>query len=445
MNSDQKIVSEMLSTLDVSKYNLLSKETQIKLIQKIEKKEGLNPQQEILLSLLKNFLTKDSPTKDSPTKDTFEYPKYILGPHYLVKMELKTETKEQSKIIYFFGELHDEISETASCKGSFSRITPFLEKIFKTAYKPIDFFLEVTPIERYTEGIKGKIKETELILKPSEQFQDIHLLREKFQHCYSRNKKKCPYTGVRVHYTDVRFLDSFPVLSFDLTDRDPFDKILRILKRNLEVELPMIKEPLFFKKLYKQFRYIPSSEIRKVLVNYLGELMVNYQKAFFGEINFLKPDEKPDEKLKYFDAEYQDLVSTLKKNLTIPKELLQYKNVYEKFVSFHKIVLYAYLHKDLVLDKPGLRNSTIVLLEESLDFFESFNELFLDIYTLSRMFRTYSPFHEARNIIFYGGSFHSKNMVRLLESTGMFKKTIFPVYGESPGCIDISEMRGKMF
>lgn len=423
-SNDQQILTKMYETMDVTLYEFLSNKGKAYMKKSLKDRKQFPQHFQILLSLLERYLRKVQ----------FKYPHYILGPEYLVKLEYKGLPK---KTIYLFGEKHIKIPEKASCSKQYSRITPFLESVFNTTHVPIDFFLEATPHDRYTQGIYGALTEKELLLKKGDSQNDIKVLRSKFDRCIIKKRKEnCP-SGVRIHYTDVRFLDTFPSLSHDLGSSDTFEKIVRMAQRNIDVELPLMKEQKFFRKIYKQIQHITKYPVvRKNLTELVSKIVVEYQNAFFNKNLELKS-------LEVFNEEYKTLVDLLTRSLKSKREE-HYSNLYEKIVSVNKLILYANENKNRLSFRPAIKNACLVCLEEITAFFEEFSEKFMDLYTIARMFRSFKDSFDPMNIIFYGGVFHSKNIYSILETTGEFNITNYTGEG-SPVCLDISKMNDKLF
>lgn len=433
--SDQKIMEKMYETMDVTLYNFLSKDGKTFLRKSMKDRKKHSHHLQSLLSLLEKYFrsTNDGRSVPDLKKDIPVAPKYILGPEYLVKLEYIGTPK---KTIYLFGEKHVKIPEKANCgTDSYTRITPFLENLFKTSFVPIDFFLETTPRDKYTEGIYGKLNNNEYRLKRGEAQEDIRVLRYKFDECVAEKRPETCPSGVRIHYTDVRFIDTFPSLSHDFSPTNTFETIVKIAQRNLKVELPMMKEQKFFQKIYKQIRYITKyPEVRNHLSNILSKLMVDYQKAYFSGRSPLSDNT-------VFNEEYDTLVKTLKRSsIKLSTDLTTYTNFYEKNVSLNRLILWIDENKDSLSFRSTIKNSVISCLEETQYFFEEFSEQFLDLYTVSRMFRSFQGSYDPINIIFYGGSFHSKNIASILKATGKFKITEFSAKG-NPACIDISNIQ----
>lgn len=327
---------------------------------------------------------------------------YITGPSRMVKYE----SKRFDKVIYLFSE--DDHSIHTSCPTwvkklqSHSRITTYLENIFKSTTKFIDFFIEIPFMSKYTYTIG-----------------ENNTLFEIEQHFFGcLYNQTCPDT-VRIHRIDIRKMHS----------------------KYKEIELVSMALHLHYiygykiteQKVIRDFVIKHRKIIKKlVTMKSMDEVLVLIAKEIMGHKLLMKEITK----------------STLMKSYT-PKQLIEliirsdmFREQVNSLFSITKTFLSNLLNNTKQYTWHDMEIPTGVLL--------GLTTIVMDVYTISRMFKIfnvkkneYQP-TEPRNIIYYAGDYHVLILENVLKTLGFSKTESSSVSGVL-SCVDMKGIKQPLF
>lgn len=388
--SDIDIINKIGETLDMTLYETLSNKGKNFLRNNIRFSTN-----KIFSELFQNYLKRD----------LIKYPENIIGPGYLAKMT------RHDKIIYLFGEYHLPYKEEKCDRESGSldkskRMFQFFNYLFDTTPVPIDFYLETAP--------------TKIVITDKS---DIDSIRYLVEDCVNPNKEKCQYKCVRIHYVDIRFIDDFPDLDIDETNTNIKNILLQVKE--------FLKFDTDYLRILKKEREKTDCEEIKL---YIDSVIKNHKYIY----NTYKYED--------FKELYESLYDNVK--LDVPKE--EVKTTFECIREIYRLFS-IFIIQGKNIDRYVIIN--MIRFQELVKYLQSDgNWKLVDAYTLARMFRSFKKDKNRisiapRNIIFYGGLEHARNMTNILESMG-FEKYIFEsvlIGEEYPFCIDISGINNKMF
>lgn len=300
--------------------------------------------------------------------------KYILGPKNITKFTKKEKT------IYLIGEGHfpfEEVSDYKLNEIETIRMSDFLMHLFTYSPVPLDFYLEGSD---------------EIAHNPNDK-KDLHRLR-----IYTHKNESYPlnFPTTRFHTIDIRLYDDNCIFNLDseffnryalskrqlhqLYNIKPDCKLLqRIKKQIINCNDDCIK--IYLEKmilLYESFENAQTDSFIKEFNNYV----------FFDLIKFPS----------YFKVDYN--ISPLKNIIECLKKL--FKNSTSENMIFQSTMK---------------------------EFFMRFENIFMEAYTLGRMFRSYKQVDkiisiEPRNMIFYGGDMHRRNITKILDMCGFAKHVL---------------------
>jgi hypothetical protein len=300
------------------------------------------------------------------------HPIYLGGPTNL------SYQKNLEKNIYIFGEKHSENIDCPIDKKSMN-IENYLLKLIQTTDCFLDIFIELPPFSK-TSG------EYPVILKKRWNNRLGNLLKNLYPciELNTRNLQQCKLT--RIHYIDIR---------------QKYDPII------LDYVESFINNPNQFKKNYpkyiEQIFNIFSSENLQDHINFWHN-QVDSCYAIQKQLNKINPIIKHQ-----IEEYYKGLITYyIKKN---------YKNI----ISITQNILTNtdrtfYLNQDLYYEIIGI------------------SSVLVDIYTMARIFKNYTP--PIRNVIIYAGNGHANHYREFLKYIG-FNTEYFMINENYNNCLEV--------
>lgn len=285
---------------------------------------------------------------------------------YIIGPESITLLTKGNKNVLLIGEVHTEYDVKVD-KGI--RIDAFLLHLFKYSFVPLDFYLETG-----TKSYKGQEKINKNY--------DIYRLRRTLEKSLLEHKSyPLEYPTTRFHFIDARIIPSdclfsLPDKFYSTSDIDKMIEMLKKVNSNCDI----------FKKFKRNIKIVNDDCIKKQIM-YVFKL---YDSFFNSDIRTFKK--------KY-------------KSFLFP---LTYQLEYE--LSFFENIINCLTNQEY--DSLFINNVKNYIFKIS--------DLFMESYTLQRMFRSFRQFEnnisiEPRNIIFYGGAQHADIFYEILMNCG-FKK-----------------------
>jgi hypothetical protein len=315
--------------------------------------------------------------------------KYITGPGYIKKYKNAHTPHTPQTTIYLFGENKHENDlgcDTYKKKSIF--ITDYFLKLFQNTSKFIDLFIELP-----------KIKNEEY--KFTENMNTLYHLDYKL---VRKLNNKYP---VRIHSIDNRIM----------------------INKYSPALIPYLYLMLFYKN---------------------NNALLNIKEYFKNELEMLSNIQSKQDLI-------NNIINMVNNNSLLIKEL--------KKTTLNKKIIFKYLLENSI--NKNIKNTDIIILR---NFFKHFliagsflpgnlpdillilnfiNVIFMDIYTVSRMFKKFNisknehyPIN-AYNIIYFAGKYHTEVLIPLLESIG-FKKTEDSLE-KYFSCVDMSNIKQPLF
>ena len=282
------------------------------------------------------------------------------------------------KIIYLLGDTHHKKS---TCSDIGKSVQDLIEMTLESnPRKTIDIYLEQDDIYEYNQKYVDYIS-----YKPLESY--MNNVYKRFEGCFSRKNKKCPYDSARFHHIDVRSSVALDPFTYFLDPSVFFEKITKIEKQIQNIEDPDIR-----------------SYFNGILENMIQEKKRLYNEAFFEKVyqakkRFIELTEQQRPGDKKIKKEKTDLINSI------------FNDPYYKFDIFN------------------------------------FNSMTVDLYSLSRIFRSYKGSEDSNYNIVYAGNNHIKKMLFMMMGLPGFsvEKNVFNIYydldkkSEKYQCIDLTE------
>jgi hypothetical protein len=348
---------------------------------------------------------------------------HLTGPVGLTRMRFYGSRNCSTKIFYLFHDIH--LFNACKAFSNSTRIDHFMNELINTAPYFIDFILETPEI---TPGQESQIEDDSY----------MNILRKKFIKCFTRQTRKqgeCNLTSnTRFHFNDWR-LNSKSLMSI-VTTFNSYSEI-----RLFEIQrMPMDG----FKKKYN---YVIDSKLK------IRELATELQPWFSQTKSQIDA---------YFRTEFRiakqlDKCSTFVKNI-IQKwinEKLDEPEILGYISTLNKIG--RVMEKDKKFDENEKDWQMIGPAHEVYDIVISLGMIYMDAYTVGRMFRSFKQhereYHkDMRNVFIYTGAEHTKNYIDILTRLGCKKdfEVINPYENATnwfsamnvQQCIDISNLGG---
>jgi hypothetical protein len=289
-------------------------------------------------------------------------------------------SKKYNKYVYLIGERHTR--DYKSCDKNTLNLSNLIISNLKNSTKFIDVFIEIP--------IKTKTFEFEVSYNPSTAILDT--LHKKLSKCLKLNKSECEYYASRIHYVDPRDM-FYASLTSDL---QAFAKLF--------IDFSNIQHSYYYRKDKKQL--ISDFKSIKARISSLKHLFKNTKRIKINTLEMFNNFNKLNKNLNNIDDKFiKNHLTTL---LTDFIDNVNFSNLtYNKFIK-----LLSYLNEKNI--KKLLRLST-----------RTFRTLthFMDIYTISRLFRTYRQvkYHNsnsAKYSIIITGQQHSLNNLKILLDIG---------------------------
>ena len=324
----------------------------------------------VLTELIKrNKIIKNSPQDNGPITDLLSGPRSI-SKHHITKY---------NKTIYIFGERHgyDDPCAVNNLHTIQYDIVFYLEELFDSSDKFIDFFLEDT-LFALSDNLEYK--------------GFLRRLRKKFNNCLNpsyRQNGLCKWNTIRTHFVDVRSVGVYKNTPWyrksqniaSIMGTNPIDSLIHDIWK---------KDTINFGKLDKHRKIINKlSDIKKIddLVELIIQLSLDIP-IVNKELNrsFL-------DKTEVLDI-WRSVIGMCWRNIN-------------SFPSFNKINWKSW--------KSISNNSNILI---------SISSHFVDIYTIARTFKDFNTDNQPKtpyNCIYYFGDAHAMNLryfLDILESNG---------------------------
>jgi len=500
--SDVSQVDKLISTLDLDLLDIMSPYSKKVVDMMASDKKMKHVEFQMLYS---NYLKY----RNNP----IVYPDYLTGPDNLTEMW----SDKHKKQIYLFGEYHgDYDDQKISCpvgpfgllgtSNSHQRASDFVNKVIRTSYKPIDFYLEDTYIASETflkktvDELLKKYEIDEAVLKDKEDHMELVRLRKLVEKCISTDRAGCELLTTRSHYVDVRGLHEYPgaISEFFFRHKFPDSAIYDFLSLcfidRFSLETYVTRLTKYMLKQADQPQTTP--EIKEMLLNYIHRLKkcvipdtpeecLDHPEAYnnnmvmlLRELNWLSQLNYKfltDEKFEDVRADYPDYVKTNKDyeyffdNMDSffkndKSEKFTYNNLKTLVSMYLTLRTFTPFFDPRLVDNDSIPYSTLfndfgkVLLQmcNQLSVILPVITEAVDYYTIGRMFRRFKDIPNRnsispRNIIFYGGDDHTRHIIQMLEEMGFEKKVYnstkaggeFEEEAFVPGCIDIRSLKEK--
>jgi|TARA_B110000259_G_scaffold184780_1_gene232516 hypothetical protein len=367
-----------------------------------------------LIKLIYNKVSKHYPV-----------PKFLGGPNQLNILR----SKKYGKTIFIFGETHSRTTDCPNNQGA-EKIEDYLPKLILSTPKFLDIYIEaVFPSEKgfysqicqrfhnmtdqYYKKLQKKCEKYGSNLNAAMRTTE---LKNSFRKCLNESTRVAEECKLaRVHYTDVRsneLLDHYDPVTQFLDDLDLY--FIRIEELHRKYEKINCTEKFFHKHKSTLLLLTDYEKSKKFLLQIFDnkKLVKELNKSYLGE------------KIKDY---YLGIVTK------IIEQELQYNNyVINRGFTFLSLDTASMEQKMLIFNKMAI-NLSINLIE--------IPSSMVDMYTLSRMFKEFKNVDkqpkEARNIILYFGSDHSKLMGNFLKSIGF--NTLFKLESNLENCIKVTD------
>ena len=361
----------------------------------------------VVSQLVYNFYQQDKPTAQ-----------YIDGPQVCKYYTYR------NKQIYLFGELHGSTNLCNHFNKNSTSIIKYLTDLFNTTDVFIDFFLEISQHENIIDLIdffsknQVSVPQSNLLLSK---------IKSSFQTCLiPPNKMTNPeHPLVRCHYTDTRW--QVPTIK----GQNVFDEIDH---SNFMAEKLKLQTNLNFTTVFGEiaYKYISNSKTMGQMKNKIIPIM-NMAKNNWSNLCAL----------------YKNVIM---KNPKIKKEYDKINNTDVK-TAIDRLFTWHFNKNKPKMTALNLKSTG----DQIYDAFIRFDLLAMDIYTISRIFRTFSidkdtnqP-RQVTNVIVYTGLWHMENYHKFLEYLGAVEvDSTSPVFNSQPHsggirCVDMTNIKQPLF
>jgi hypothetical protein len=424
---------------------------------------------------IKGSRISSKPSGPNPKKikgESEEY-KYISGPISWSYFEFN------GKRYHFFGDEHgsvdancESINIKCSDKGSVKATTDcfdlvfLLETLFQDQNKIIDLFIEL-PYLSYDQELYIDDKDRRVGY--------IKNITQRFQRCFQRNKDLCPYQNVRFHYADIRQDLNVPgglgtiynyLMSVWIEVENRFLNLLWIDVNNIQnpienkeyielidqmkymdalIQILFDRYPNFHREIFYDFLTQSSSfyieRMKSFYEDHLSSLDSSVLREIFlehpkrriknGNVHLIRKqlDELRKDKIEFNGKNLSDLIEEF-----IWKEYDQLEmNIKNPWNQFHKIFLQTTEALQNTSEDEGVKKIQLFqMIGDALNQMEVYKEkmevkkfdlvraeiLWMDVYTLARMFRTYSSSKDPGGsdlVITYTGELHRMNFSKFFQ------------------------------
>jgi hypothetical protein len=392
-------------------------------------------------------------------------PKYISGPVSWSYFEFN------GKRFHFFGDEHGSIdgnceSLNINCTDRATTdcfdIVFLLENVFQDKNKFIDLFIELPYLS----------SDQELNIDLNDRREGyIKNITQRFHKCFQRNKDLCPYQNVRFHYVDIRqdlnipgglgtiynylmslwtevenrflnlLLEHNPIINKELIDQMKF---INSLVQILFDRYPNFHRELFYDILtqssvsyIQRMKSFYEEHLASLNSSVLKEIFLEHPKRRIknGNIHLIRKqlEELKKDNLELKGKNIADSISNF-----IWKEYDQLEmNIKEPWNQFYKIFLQTTgalqdINQNKSSDDIVKKLEIFQIIGDTLNHMEVYREtmedkkfnlvradmLWMDVYTLTRMFRNYSSSKspiESNIVITYTGELHRMNFAKFFQ------------------------------
>jgi len=353
---------------------------------------------------------------------------YIVGPlsfsHHI--------SKQYNKNIYIFGDRHVYPKEISFPDKKVEGLDKFIERTIYFTPKMIDLFLEVkyrveAPKIKDTSKWSTKDRRTGYLIRT------VH----KFHPCVVQPRKDCSYYNLRVHYTDKRFMDSLQIFHDILYS--PLSYYERILNH--------IKVGQTYPKNFANIIGKLIENLKSITEEYLKDTSVIDSGVFKGIPKYWKRSidkAKIEKQINHIkDLKLRDLILDYFANAKT--EMLAGR---PNDIVFSIANRWNPDYSSLIRDLQALLDGTVITEEIRRNIYQRYYDiinvysLFIDLYLIPRVFRTFTDGTSPSNIIMYVGDAHANFYRRLLET--LHFDTLFTIKSEDQ-YLNVSNIQQPLF
>ncbi len=327
---------------------------------------------------------------------------YLIGPVSVTKMSYS------GKQIIILGDKHgDEQYKCSSSDNEQVSVDNFITDLVKGSDKFIDIFLEL----RQQVSKQDVLTFSEIEEKAEKGY--LIKVGKAFQDCIYE-KSKCPYSNIRVHYTDYRGIkEQHPLGHFSYN----------LIPEAIESYKGSETQDVFTQKLDQLFDYID-----QVIIPILEHGLVLYYWKLISSL----PKMGINSASKNIHDAIVGFITEIMKDIqpTFTKNVLELKNKISRIMR----------GEEGIRDLPSYaRNIQYTFLK--------LNGILVDIYIFVRLFKTFKEPGKLQpsninNAVIYVGYVHAINLKVMLESIGF--KTVFNGFSENR-CVKIGKMKQPWF
>jgi superfamily II DNA or RNA helicase len=343
---------------------------------------------------------------------------------------LKSKNFFDGKEIFLLGENHTELKPCTYCRKNCLEVLDLITYTCNSM-KPhkIDFYLENEYIPKLLQNNFDDRNET-----PTRLVEFYNYYRHLI------NSKNPTTENVRLHVVDVRIppskyeddiLEAFGVLmyiSYEIFGYIADDIFYERLKPSNITLLKFKKNKQLFEKLREEFEYVNNylqknpdlTIIKKILSGHddiFDKLKLTKQRERFLENYNGNVDSKNIAK-SIHDQIFNNIENVLPDSISFIKRFSRALNSIQNEPSLEK-----YMISFVNLFVKEEHNDQMIYFEESGMLMATLAS-YMDYYTIFRMLRKFDD-NEQKNVIFYGGYQHSKNIFKILQNTGYFNTLMY--------------------
>jgi hypothetical protein len=317
--------------------------------------------------------------------------------------------EDSKKDIYLFGEIHSSPGcENALRWGKippasrYMLIDKYIQKLLENdPTRQIDLYLEVS-----------LFTDPELTEFP-EEILGIDWFAESFSDCLFYDKSRCPWPNLRIHAIDVRK----PFTGGKYTD--PFINFIESLitgEKILPIQFPYFRELLGVSSFEELRTYL----IEKIVSSPLIEKEIRRSTlGINGVLNLLS---------------YPIVWRNIEKNLYLFGETEE-KKIFKKLRKSLK---------EIINDEAGVYYTRESILDVKY-YIIQIGSIFVDVYTICRIFKKFKTGDEPRNVIVYEGALHTERLKNFLLLLGFALVKAKHSNDEYQGCLSMSGVKQPLF
>lgn len=319
------------------------------------------------------------------------------------------------KHIYIFGEMH---YFTEDCKGE--PISKFLYETIRDSDKFIDFYLE-SP--NYTDYEYKRLFPSDY----KENFQTISNIEYKFSNCFRRDKKDCELPNLRAHWTDIRRTEKIAKITQKLQLYLLFWK--GDIRKNRSEEKDIEKVYNLFSEFYNQ----PVVKKSKDMPMFIDNISKLYSRLITKQLKSID-----DSAIKNTLEDWFNFSCT--ENVFANERTIQFLNEYQGNLLYAPYYYLSILQKTIdSVEKIRILD----LVSGFMNYITGSMACIMDIYLLSRVFRTFRDSVSPQNIIIYVGDHHAESYRQVLNMLDF--TLIASSRTDDNKCLDISNFKQPFF